>query len=116
MYVYSHLIWHLPPSRLTPFPYTTLFRSRGGRSATPRRRTHRPTLAPRRGRVAGGLAGRLRRRGRHLPGDRAPPAGRRLSPPRAAPRARAAPPSRAPWEPVTGVRAKTLTPRELAWI
>src|SRR5437879_10448901 len=72
MYVYSHLIWHLPPSRLTPFPYTTLFRSRGGRSATPRRRTHRPTLAPRRGRVAGGLAGRLRRRGRHLPGDRAP--------------------------------------------
>src|SRR3989454_1430289 len=89
---------------------------RGGRSATPRRRTHRPTLAPRRGRAAGGLAGRLRRRGRHLPGDRAAPAGRRLSPPRAAPRARAAPPSRAPWEPVTGVRAKTLTPRELAWI
>src|SRR2546425_8771096 len=39
----------------------------GGRSATPRRRTHRPTLAPRRGRAAGGLAGRLRRPRR--PGD-----------------------------------------------
>src|SRR2546428_12748390 len=76
----------------------------GGRSATPRRRTPGPTLAPRPGRAAGGLAGRLRRRGRDLPGDRATPAGERLPPPRAAPRARAAPPTRAPRRPVTGVR------------
>src|SRR5437667_12675390 len=80
---------------------------RGERPATRRPRTHRPTLAPRRGRAAGGMAGRLRRRGRHLPGDRAAPAGQRLPPPRAAPRARAAPPSRAPREQVTGERAKT---------
>src|SRR5438876_5893086 len=99
-----------------PLGYPRPRADRGKRPATRRRRTHRPTLAPRRGRAAGGLAGRLRRRGRHLPGDRAAPAGQRLPPPRAAPRARAAPPSRAPREQVTGERAKTLTPRDLAWI